>query len=391
MKGSQLRENAKGQGVVSRLSARKLVVLAGLATGAAMLVPSVATAATTDPVTVAVSYTSPDVNPGAPETITYAIQNSSNAAVFANLTDQLPSGVTIDAAPSETWTSGCGTNDDTNAGGATSVTIANINLGASGSTTATCDVTLSVDVAQSAVGKTETNVLQSLSWAASSGGTATSASDLAVDETTPVPLVVVANPTVAITGVTSGAKYSYGKPVVVNYTATAATDDSIAGLTAFDSFGDSINSPGYINTLQTGKQTFSVQVNTADGASITRNVSYTVESPTLTKVTTSKKGSASYKIALPWAGKLSSELLDGKKVVGTLSTTVKAKETASATVKLNATGKKDLKKAGKKGLKLTLQASFTPSGSVATSWPTPATAEGFAPGKAVAKATVTIK
>jgi hypothetical protein len=384
-----LRENEKRHRIIGRRSARNLAVLAGLATGVAMLVPTGASAATTDPVTIASSYTSAAVNPGAPETIQFAITNSKSntAAVFANFTDQLPSGVTLDQLPSETWSpSACGINNDTNTGGATSVTVSNIDVGVGD----TCDVSLSVDVAASAVGKTETDSLSALSWSATNGGTTTAASELANDETA-TPLVIVPNPTITVTGVTSGAKYSYGKLVTAKYTANVAADDSISSLSAFDSFGDTINPGGYIDTLQTGKQTLSVEVNTADGASITKNVNYTVQGPTLTKVTGSKKGSASYKIALPWAGKLSSELLDGKKVVGTLSTTVKAKETASPTVKLNAAGKKDLKKAGKKGLKLTLQASFAPSGSVATSWPTPATANDFAPGKAVAKATVTIK
>jgi hypothetical protein len=386
-KGSQLREKAHGRSPIGRLSARTLVLLGVLVTGAAVTVPSIASAATTDPVTVAVSYTQTPVNPGTSETITYTVANTSSATAWVNFSDTLPSGVTVDSLPSETWGSGCGINNDTNAGGATSVTVANLEVPTAGS----CTVSLSVDVAASAIGKTESDALTALSWAATQGGTATSASDLADDETTASPLVVVANPTITVTGVKAGAKYAYGQIVDANYSATYASGDSEASIGAFDSLGNAINSPGAIDTLQAGKQTLSVFDTSTDGASVTKNVSYTVEEPTLTKVTTAKAGSASYKVALPWAGKLTSELLDGKKAVGSITTTVKAKETAAVTVKLSTAGKKDLKKAGKKGLKLTLQASYKPAGSIATGWPTPGTAEGFVPAKAVSKAAITIK
>ncbi len=382
MKGLELMKNSfRGR------RPRSLAALAGLAVGVALLLPATAMAATTDPITIAVSYTSPAVNPGAPNTIVYTVSNSGAATSYVNFTDELPGGVTIDGLPSETWGSGCGTNNDTNAGGASSVTVANLEVAAGGS----CTVSLSVDTAASAVGQTEVDTLTALSWAASLGGTTTPAAYLDADETTPVPLQVVANPTIQISGVKSGATYRYGQLVPLNYTATAASADAIASLAAFDDDGDTLNPGTDIDTLEPGKHSVSVEVNTVDGASITDTVKYTIAPPVIAKLSVSKREIVSFEIALPWAGKLSATLFDGKKSVGSVSEAIKAKETAAVSVKLNAAGQTLLRRAGSKGLRLALKAVYAPSATLATGWPTASTANGYTPGKATASANVTVK
>ncbi len=178
-------------------------------------------------------------------------------------------------------------------------------------------------------------------------------------------MTIAAQPTLSITGVTDGATYGLGQNVVLGYSATAAANDLIAAgnVYATDDQGNTLVSGQAVNTLVPGEHQVQVWVETTDGYEGSQTLSYTVGSPKLTAVKTTKKAAVDFSVKFPTGGRIVASVLDGKTIVGTVTKKVSANKNTAFAITLNAKGKKLLAKSPKKGIKVKLTVLYT-----ATNW-----------------------
>lgn len=340
----------------------------------ALVLPSVASA-TTAPLSIAVttstsvtngSTTTYVANVGVTYSITYTIKANTSGATFTNVgfTDTLPAGVSLDDEVGET-AKNCGTPfTPSNQPGQTTVTetgLTVLNSSAAG-WVGSCAVTLDFVASTPEVGASDSITGATYTTDSTTYTQADDPSDFAI---TPVALTVAAQPTITISGVTNNATYAPGQNVVLNYTATAAANDSIApgDVQATDDQGNTLADGQAVNTLVPGAHQVQVWVDTADGYVGSETVGYNVSSPSLTAVKTTKTGSVSFGVKFLAAGSILAKVLDGKTIVGTLTKTVKAGKNATFTIKPTAAGKRLLAKNKKKGIKVKLTVLYT-----ATNW-----------------------
>jgi len=329
---------------LERSVARAGALIAVLGAAAAVL-PATASAAT--PLTLKVTTSGPlatgsttnylgDV--GVTYGITYTLAAASGDTLTGvGFTDALPAGVTLDDEVGET-AKNCGpTFTPSNQPGATSVTESGLTVLGSGVTgyVGSCTITLEfvASTAQTLAPDNITGVTYSANGTAGTAATVT-----------PITLTVAALPTLSVTGLTSGATYRYGQSVDLGFSATAAANDSLVALYAADDQGNPLTLGQAINTDVPGAHQVQVYVQTADGYLGSQTYSYTVNSPKLTAVKTTKAADVSFGVDYLAAGSVLAEVVDGKTVIGKVTKKITVGKTTTVTVAPTAAGKRLLAK-----------------------------------------------
>ncbi|HWE59892.1 MAG TPA: hypothetical protein VG228_09390 [Solirubrobacteraceae bacterium] len=325
-----------------------LSALATIATVAA-LAPSAM--AVTNPVTIKTAFENSPISLNTSDAVGYAFTNTSTAAQTVTFTDALPPGVTLDSPVDTTNTNGTGscTLVSSNANpGATSVTVTVTIPSASGTV---CTLSFSV-VAATPSG--DAKVADAYSGVSTASG--------ALTTTTPGSLVVLSSPTLGFTAPSNGQAFYLGQLTDANFSCTATDpQDSIDSFFGTDDDGNQIQSGAPIDTVDPGAHSLEVDCySAAGGGDVSQTVNYTVGSYTLKAITEAKKNDyVSFKTLVP-AGRIVAEVIYGKKVIGTTSTSVTARGTASVTIKPTTAGKKLLAAVKGKSVAVKLQVSFNP-------------------------------
>ena len=326
-----------------------LSALATIAT-AATLAP--AAMAVTNPVTIKTAFENSPISLNTSDAVGYAFTNTSTAAQAVTFTDTLPAGVTFDNPIGTTLTSGsstgCSVVNSTAAPGASSATVTVTVPNASGTV---CTLSFSV-VAATPSG--DAKVADAYSGVSTASG--------ALTTTTAGSLVVLSSPTLGFTAPSSGQSFYLGQLTDANFSCTATDpQDSIDSFFGTDDDGNQIQSGAPIDTVDPGAHSLEVDCySAAGGGDVTQTVNYTVGSYTLRAITEAKKNDyVSFKTLVP-AGRIVAEVIYGKKVIGTTSTSVTARGTASVTIKPTTAGKKLLAAVKGKSVAVKLQVSFNP-------------------------------
>jgi hypothetical protein len=314
-------------------------------------------------VTINSSYENNPVSLNVSDAIGYAIANTSGTAQTVTFTDSLPAGVVLDEPIGTTNTAGGGTcsgitvNNPSTAApsnpGDAAVTVTATVPSVTGSSSSKPVCTISLSVVPSVPSANDAPLKDSFSSVLPAGSVATPSS---------TGLTVLTNPTISLTAPTNNQTFTLGQLFNANF-GCAATDplDSIDSFFGTDDEGNQIASGAPIDTVDPGAHTLEVDCySAAGGGDVSQTIKYKVGSYTLTAVKTTKTDHASFKSLVP-AGKFVSELVDGKKVIGTTKTTVLSRKTVSITVKPTAAGKKVLAATKGKTAKIQLHVAFTPN------------------------------
>jgi hypothetical protein len=307
------------------------------ATASATSPPLTITASTSGPLA-AGSTTNYLANVGVTYGITYTLKaTATDTLTGVGFSDALPAGVTLDDEVGET-AKNCGTPfTPANQPGASTVTESGLTVLGSGEAGYVGSCTITLEFVASTPETLAPDNITGVTYSAN--GTAGTAATI-----TPITLTVAALPTLSITGLTSGATYRYGQSVDLGFSATAAANDSLLALYAADDQGNSLTSGQAINTDVPGAHQVQVYVETADGYLGSQTYSYTVKSPKLTSIKTTKAADVSFGVDYLAAGSVLAEVVDGKTVIGKVTKKITVGKTTTVTVAPTAAGKRLLAK-----------------------------------------------
>jgi hypothetical protein len=173
---------------------------------------------------------------------------------------------------------------------------------------------------------------------------------------------VLSNPTLTFSAPAAGQSFYLGQIADASF-ACAATDtlDSIDSFFGTDDEGNQIESGAPIDTVDPGSHTLEVDCySAAGGGSVSQSVSYTVGSFTLSAVRESRKTDAvTFRTLVP-AGKLTAELIYGKRVIGKTIRSTTSRSTATVKIKPTPVGRRLLAALSGRSAAATLQVAFTP-------------------------------
>jgi hypothetical protein len=320
--------------------------------GAAVAVLPATAAAVTPPLSITVSTSGP-LAPGSTTDylgdagVTYGITYTLKAASTDTLTgvgfaDALPSGAALDDEVGET-AKNCGTPFvPGNQPGATSVIESGLTvIGSSASNyVGSCTITLEFVANSVEVASADATTLASGGYLVNGSTTATTAT------ITDLALTVAGLPTLSVTGVTSNATYGYGLSVDLGFSAAPGANDSIApnGVYATDDQGNTLATGQAVNTDVPGDHQVQVWVQTVDGYLGSQTYAYTVDSPKLTAVKTTRKGDVDFDVEYLAAGSVAAKVVAGKTVVGQVTKRVTVGNETVVTVAPSAAGRQALTK-----------------------------------------------
>jgi hypothetical protein len=326
-------------------------VLASLATIVAMASLGAPSALAAGAVTIKTSFENSPISINTSDAVGYALTNTTGAAQTVTFTDILPSGVALDNPVGTTNTNGSGSctlTSPTPNPGATSVAVT---VAVPAATGTVCTISFSI-----VAGTPSSDV------AASDSYSGVSTASGVVPATTHGGLTVLTNPGLSLSSPSNGQSFYLGQSANANFSC-AATDslDSVDSFFGTDDEGNQIQSGAPIDTIDPGAHTLEIDCySAAGGGDVSQTVSYSVGSYTLSAVKVAKKTDVvSFKTLVP-AGKLASEVIYGKKVIGTTTSSVTARGTATVAIKPTAAGKKLLAAIKGKSVTVKLQVSFTP-------------------------------
>ena len=334
-------------------------VLAALVAAGALALPATAGAATTAPPTLASSFTPNQIDVTGSGSVQYTITNPNSGGTVYNVsfTDTLPAGAVLDNPATET-DSGC-----TASTASAPVVTYTANPGSSTVTVSVPQVkngtpcTVQFPVVGNAAGG-GADSFGSYTYATSATGAATAAPSSA--ETTAT-LQVIAQPTVTVSGVRTGATYKYGQAVTVTYScAQPGLTAGIATCSASDDLGDNVNSGQKLATKQPGKHALTIQAVDGLGDVVSDEVDYTVLPDnvfTIAAVKPHAGGSLAFTLALPGAGAVSIKEFSGSKLISAKTARVRGKTRLAETLSPDGAGAKALST-----VKVKLQVTFTPTG-----------------------------
>jgi hypothetical protein len=345
---------------LERSVARAGALIAVLAAAAAVT-PALASAATA-PLTVAASASSPCAESGTTTTyfvntavtcgITYTVKSNVTGATLTGVgfTDQLPAGVALDDEVGET-AKGCGSSftpgseqsPPTNAPGGTTVTESNLTV-VNGTS---CTVTLELVANTVETGSADAIAFSSAPVTSVVGSSPSTTLTSAQEAATDLVLTVAGPPTVSITGPSDNATYGYGQSVLLGFSAAPAANDSLAanGVYATDDQGNTLAPGQAVNTDVPGSHQVAFWVQTVDGyLGAVQTYSYTVNSPKLLSVKTTKTGDVDFDVEYLAAGSVAADVVDGKTVIAKVTKKVSVGKATAVTVAPTAAGKKALTK-----------------------------------------------
>ena len=302
-------------------------------------------------VTVKTSFENSPISLNTSDAVGYALTNSTGLAQTVTFTDTLPAGVALDNPIGTTNTNGtgaCTLTTPTANPGDRSVTVTVTVPSATGTVcTISFGVVASTPSNDQAITDSYSNVSTSL------GLTPT---------TTPGSLTVLSSPTLSFSAPSNSQSFYLGQIADATF-ACAATDplDSIDSFFGTDDEGNQIESGAPIDTIDPGTHSLEVDCySAAGGGDVSQSVSYSVGSYSLSAIKEAKTTDyVSFKTLVP-AGRIVAEVIYGKKVIGTTSTTVTSRGTASVTIKPTASGKKLLAAVKGRSVAVKLQVSFNP-------------------------------
>ncbi len=323
---------------------------------AAVAVLPATASATTPPLTITVSTSGPLAtgsttnylgNVGVTYGVTYTLKAASaDTLTDVGFTDTLPAGVTLDDEVGET-AKNCGTPFvPANQPGASTVTESALTVIGSAAAGFVGNCTITLEFVASTAEVSAPDAITSVTDNVNGAGENTYAApipsaDVAV---TPVALTIAADPALTVTGLTNGATYGYGQSVDLGFSATAAANDSLLSIFAADDQGNSLLTGQAINTDVPGGHQVDVTTQTADGFLGSQTYSYTVNSPKLTSVKTTKAGAVSFGVEYLAPGSVLAEVVDGKTTIGKVTKKVTVGKTTTVTVAPTAAGKRFLAK-----------------------------------------------
>jgi hypothetical protein len=321
--------------------------------GAAVAVLPATASAVTDPLSISVASsqsvtsgptTTYVANTGVTYGITYTLKSNVTGATLTGVgfTDALPAGVLLDDEVGETakncgssFTPGQELSPATNTPGSTTVTESNLTV-VNGTS---CTITL--EFVANSIEAGAGDAITPTAYVSSVGGNEPSSN---VTITPQFALTVAGLPSVSVSGLTNNAIYGYGQSVALGFGATAAVSDSILTNYATDDQGNTLTSGQTINTDVPGGHQVQVWVQTVDGYLGSQTYSYTVNSPKLTSVKTTKTGDVEFGVEYLAPGSVLAEVVDGKTVIGKVTKKVSVGKNTAVTVAPTAAGKKFLAK-----------------------------------------------
>lgn len=331
---------------VSRLLAA--VALALTATAAAAALGASSAAAATGSVTITTGFENTPISLNTSDAVGYAITNTTGSTQVVSFTDTLPGGVTLDNPVAETVTGNCTLTSATANPGAGAVALtASVPSG----TGTICTISFSI-----VANTPSSDVALADSY---SGVSATSTTPT----TNPGSLVVLSNPSLSFTAPANGQSFYLGQIADASFACTTTDPlDSINNFFGTDDEGNQIESGAPIDTVDPGTHTLEVDCySAAGGGAISQTVSYQVGSYTLTAVRGVRKSDFVYFSTLVPAGKLIAKVIYGKKVLGTSTVTVTARNTVSVVIKPTVAGKRLLNALKGRWADVRLQVSFNPA------------------------------
>jgi hypothetical protein len=312
--------------------------------------PAIA-AGSTGGVTIKTAFENSPISLNTSDAVGYQLTNTTASTQTVTFTDTLPAGVTLDNPIGTTNTSGSGSctlTPPTAAAGSGALTLT---VAVPAGTGTVCTISFSILAAtpsnDAAIGDTYSGV---------------STASGVVPATTHGSLTVLSSPTLSFTSPTNGQSFSLGQHATASF-ACAATDplDSIDSFLGTDDEGNQIQPGAPIDTVDPGTRTLEVDCySAAGGGSVSQSVTYTVGSYALRAVRVAEKTDiVTFKALVP-AGKLASQVIYGKKVIATATSSRTARGTAKVAIKPTAAGKRLLAGSRGKSVAVKLQVTFTP-------------------------------
>jgi hypothetical protein len=296
---------------------------------AVLLVTAGAAMAAAVPPTIKSAFTPTEVGLGdsTATALSFTITNPNPSGTLSavSFTDTLPAGLAVDNPNGENGTCGSASVVTAAAG---SQTIALTG----GSLKATVSCTVSVSLVSSQVG-----VLQN-----TTGPVSSSAGSSATGDTES--LTVLPPPTLTVSGIKNGAKYTFGERVKPSFSCAQPGDaTALADCSAVDDLGNTINSGQALATKVAGTHTLDVTATSTDGLSTDDTFNYTVlpnNRFTVTAVKHPSSGVISFRLGLPGPGTVKvTELAPHSVKFGTETIKITAKRTLSVRIKPTAAGK----------------------------------------------------
>jgi hypothetical protein len=331
-----------------RVRAAALATLGALA-GVGSLGASSALAA--GGVTIKTAFENTPISLNTSDAVGYQLTNTTTATQTVTFTDTLPAGVTLDNPIGTTNTNGTGTctlTTPTATPGSSAVTLTVAVPAASGTV---CIISFGIVAATPSSDAAISDTYSSVSTASG-----------VVPTTTHGSLTVLSSPTLSFSAPTNNQSFNLGQSASANFACTATDSlDSIDSFFGTDDEGNQIESAAPIDTVDPGTHTLEVDCySAAGGGEVSQSVSYSVGTYTLGAVTAAKKTDVvRFKTLVP-AGKIAAEVIYGKKIIGTATSSTTSRRTATVTVEPKAAGKKLLATIKGKSVAVKLQVTFTP-------------------------------
>ncbi len=341
---SEIARKLDNRRAAGRLLAALVTLVAVAALGAS---PAMAAGA----VTIKTGFENSPISLNTSDAVGYALTNTTGVAQVVTFTDNLPAGVALDSPIGTTNTNGtgsCSLTTPTASPGGTSVTVT---VSVPSATGTVCTISFGV-VAGSA--SNDLAIADSYSNVSTVSGV--------VPTTTHGSLTVLANPTLSFTVPTDDQSFYLGQTADASFSCSAADPlDSIDSFFGTDDAGNQIEPGAPIDTLEPGTHTLEVDCySAAGGGDVSQSVSYSVGSYRLGSVRAVKQTDVvSFKTLVP-AGRIVAELIYGKKLIGTSSSSVTSRGTTSVSIKPKAAGMRLLAAIKAGSVRVKLQVSFTP-------------------------------
>lgn len=305
-----------GTRTVGLIAALLLVALPGTAAAAPL------------PPTISSQFTPASIGAGGTTALSFTITNPNSSGTLSAIgfTDTLPTGLAVDNPNGQNGTCGSTSTLSAPASGST-ITLTTGKLAAG----ATC--TVQVSVTSTTPGTYQNSTGPVSDTVAGAGNTDTQS------------LTVFGLPTVSITAPTENAVFAFGQQVIAQYSCQDAP--GAPGIAACSGDADSGTA---IDTSTVGAQTFSVSAISADGAVTTQTIDYTVlpdNRITVGKPAGHADGTVTFRVRVPDVGKLTATLTHSGTTYGQLVVKQTTQGSSRYELKLNAKGRKLLRKAAK--------------------------------------------
>jgi hypothetical protein len=302
-------------------------------------------------VTIKTSFENSPISINTSDAVGYALTNTTGATQTVTFTDNLPAGVVLDNPIGTTNTNGSGSctlNTPTAGPGAGSLTLT---VAVPAATGTVCTISFSITAGTPS---SDAAIADSYSGVSTASGV--------VPTTTHGALTVLTNPALSLSSPGNNQSFYLGQSATANF-ACSATDslDSVDSFFGTDDEGNQIQSGAPIDTVDPGSHTLEVDCySAAGGGDVSQTVSYTVGSYTLRAVKAAKKTDVvSFKTLVP-AGRIASEVIYGRKVVGHTTTSASVRGTAAVSIRPTAAGRRLLAAIKGRSVPVKLQVSFTP-------------------------------